>query len=154
MNTTSAHAGLVEKYGCRLAFSPVFRSDGDSLFLAKDLQGKEVFAVSDGTPPWDCEDGPYIIDTERVKEDGLVLVQGSGGRLLGKFHYDLKGRHCTVRSSLGVSREIARRLTVTRVTIMLEQEVRNGGPGTSKVTESFKLVGQFESAPVGDRLDG
>ncbi len=123
-------------------FHPVFRSDGDTLWLGFD-PGEEaacVYACSDGTRPYDCEDGPYIIDIDEVRSEGMHIGPSiSSGKLYGRFHYvDRHGKRCRVSSSLGCARELAVRLGVTKVVLVADNESSQRGE------ETIRIVGEFQ----------
>ncbi len=155
--TTSAnppHLYLASSYFKRLSLSAksiifpeiIFRSGGDSIFLAHEPEhGLPVYAVSDGTAPNQCEEGPYIIDECHTREHGIVLVQGARGDAVGQFRYWLKGEPVTVRMSIGVTRELAQLFGVNTFRMEFETKVRRGNRYAEFVEESFTLVGRFES---------
>ncbi len=98
----------------RLQFVLVFTA-GDSLWVAQDEDGRDVYAGSDGTHPYSCEAGPYIIDLDVIKRDGCIWLgpSASGDSMVGHFTYQYQGKPSLVRYTLPVTLEIAKRLGVT-----------------------------------------
>lgn len=107
--------------------------NGDTLWKYRDL-----YAVSDGTPPNECDVGPYLVDTARLRREPLhfgVSHEGLMRAMIPVTNHDNRLESYLLPTAFGIGMRLFKQLELRHGAFLLVDVSRSKllGPSTAKI---------------------